>query len=233
MQSDHCPTDLSKTPFEPFSPAKRNSKVVDSAAGHSVTYGAKGQITEQALAPNFWTRGRPTVDVPERINPKGPRTAEDLIDALRVEGEGLAEELNWYQAHAGTNPQQEKILRLKLEIAKLQEKLRPLQAELEEAQNELPPTERIVKRVSEITMDVQGIAREASERKLHQLAKEKYDVSDYKDLDKQTLRNLKASDTLRSVKDLTLPFFSRFANGARIEDLQDAADRVFAGTIAY
>jgi hypothetical protein len=226
---DDFPTNLGETPFDPFSPAKLNSKIVNPETGHSITYGSKGQITEQALAPNFWTRGRPAVTEPERIKPKGPRTAEELTDALSIEAEGLAEELNWYQAHAGTNPQQEKIVWLKIEIAKLQDKLRPLQQELEEAQSELPPTECIVKRVSEITMDVQGLARESAERKLIQLAKEKYDVSDLKALDRQTIKNLQASDTIKSVKDLTLPFWSRFAKGPRIEDLNDATERLFAG----
>src|SRR6266481_2812391 len=134
----------------------------------------KGNLS-QSLPQGIWSKNVPPNADQPRIKPRAPRTAEELADALRVEAEGLGEELNWYSANAGTNPQQEKIVRLKLDIARLQEKLRPLQQELEEAQAELPPTERIVKRVSEITMDVAGIAREATERKLIQLAKDKYD----------------------------------------------------------
>lgn len=226
---DHCPTNVSDVPFDPFAPTKRNSTITDPETGHSRRYDGKGQLVEQSLSPKLWNRNLPPNVAQPRIQPRPVRTAEELIDALHVESEGLAEELNWYSANAGTNPRQERIVSLKLEIAKLQEKLRPLQQELEEAQNELPPTERIIKRVSEITMDVQSLAREASERKLIQLAKEKFDVSDLKALDRQTVKNLQASDTMRSIKDVTTPFWSRFANGPRIEDLQDATDRVFAG----
>jgi hypothetical protein len=227
---DHCPTNVGETPYDPFAPAKRNSKIVNPETGHSITYGNKGEITEQALAPNFWTRRTPASPEPARIKPRQPRAADELAEAIEAQAQALTEELSWYDANKGTNPNQERIVRLKLEIARLQEKLNPLLAELAEAQAEPTPSDRIVKRLADITVSIQGLAREATERKIIQLAKDKYDVSDLKALDRQTVKNLQASDTLRSIKDLTLPFWSRFAKLPRLDDLQEAADRVFAGT---
>jgi hypothetical protein len=230
-QIDNCPTDVSDIPFDPFSPDRAQGIGTQPVTGNPNGWrkpevDEKGNLS-QSLPQGIWERNVPPNVNQPRIKPKQPRTAGELSEAIEAEAQTLTEELSWFEANKGSNPQQEKIVRLKLEIAKLQERLNPLLADLAEAQAEPTPSERIVKRLAEITISIQGLARESTERKLIQLAKQKFDVSDLKALDKNTVKNLIASDTIKSIRDLTLPFWSRFSKLPRLEDLQDAADRAF------
>lgn len=164
-----------------------------------------------------------------RIKNPEPRSKDAIAADVSSAAEALQAALDKYAATAGTNPNQEAILTIKAQISQLELQLRPLQHELARLEAEPLPTEKVLRELKTATESVHQLSHEATEAEIKHIAKTRYDISHVRALSSSTLREIKATDRLLSIRDITLQFWVRYITPKpAIENFKTAAEHVFS-----